>query len=262
MTAPLPEPFAGILDRLVAEARADPRIVGVTIGGSGADGTMDRWSDLDTVIVCADRDAAAAVQAACRDLAARLGPLVNAFTGEHVGEPRLLIALYDPPTIHVDLKVVGLEDLSERVEDGRVTWERDGAVSAACAASPALWPPVDPQWIEDRFWTWVHYLATKIGRGELLEAIDGLALLRSAALGPLIAVRDGRPASGVRRLEQLAPRDAEVLAATIGDHTAAGALQATRAAVDAYLALREHVEVQRYDAAQAAALTSLGALAS
>jgi hypothetical protein len=33
---------------------------------------------------------------------------------------------------------------------------------------------------------WVHYDATKIGRGELFECLDLRAILRSAALAPLI----------------------------------------------------------------------------
>jgi hypothetical protein len=254
------EPYRAVLDRLVAAAGADERIVGVTVGGSAATATMDAWSDLDTVVVCRDHAAAAAVQAESPALAARLGPLVSAFTGEHVGEPRLLIALYAPPPLHVDLKVVALDDLGARVEDGVIAWERDGAVRAAYARTAAAWPPVDPQWIEDRFWVWVHYIGTKIGRGELLEAVDGLALLRQAALGPLVALRDGRPAAGVRRLEQHAPHDAAVLARTIGDHTTAGTLAALRAAVTAYRDLREHVDVHRRTDAEAVSVASLDPL--
>ena len=63
----------------------------------------------------------------------RLGPLLACFTGEHVGEPRLLIALYGPPLLHVDLKFVAERDLDVRVEDGRVLWQRDGALDRALA---------------------------------------------------------------------------------------------------------------------------------
>ena len=46
--------------------------------------------------------------------AAGLGPLLACFTGEHVGEPRLLIALYGPPPVHVDLKFVPVLGLGPR----------------------------------------------------------------------------------------------------------------------------------------------------
>ena len=64
-------------------------------------------------------------------------------------------------------------------------WDRDGEVRHALAAGPAVYPSPDLQWIEDRFWVWVHYAATKIGRGELCEAVDFLEALRRFRLGRL-----------------------------------------------------------------------------
>jgi len=86
-----------------ARSGRELRIVGVTIGGSAVIGAMDEFSDLDFVVVCRD-DAQSDVVSEAHDFARRLGPLLAAFAGEHVGEPRLLIALYGPPLLHVDLK--------------------------------------------------------------------------------------------------------------------------------------------------------------
>jgi hypothetical protein len=155
------------------------------------------------VIVCSDGGGAKVLEDV-HQLAAASGPLLAAFSGEHVGEPRLLIALYGPPLLHVDIKVVELADLAERVEDGVVLWDRDGVVRARMAATPARWPRPDGQWIEDRFWVWIHYGATKIARGELFECLEALSLLRTAALGPLIAAGHGERAQGVRRIEHYA----------------------------------------------------------
>jgi hypothetical protein len=252
------QPLArAVLDALTAAAGADERIVGLTLGGSAASGTMDAYSDLDVVVVCRDGDGPGVV----RDLpalAAGLGPLLSAFTGEHVGEPRLLIALYGPPALHVDVKAIELRDLAARVEDGIVLWERGGGMTSGMAEAPAAWPPVDPQWIEDRFWVWIHYCAAKVGRGELLECLDGLAMLRSLALGPLVSYAAGRRAQGVRRLERDAPEEAIALAATIGDHTRAGCLRALHAAVDAYRRLRPD-GVERRVAAEREAIAYLAA---
>ncbi|NRS94850.1 hypothetical protein DFH40_002566 [Clostridium beijerinckii] len=41
-------------------------------------------------------------------IAESLGTLLSAFTGEHVGEPRLLICLCEPELLHVDLKFVSI----------------------------------------------------------------------------------------------------------------------------------------------------------
>jgi len=206
-----------IVDAGSAAAREDARIVGLTIGGSVASGTVDEFSDLDLVIVCRD-EAHREILAGAREFAARLGPVLAAFTGEHVGEPRLLICLYGPPPFHVDLKFVGLADLSARVEDGLVIWERDGEISAALTDTAAEWPQPDAQWIEDRFWVWIHYGATKLGRGELFECLDMLAYLRSEVFGPLLATIHGHPRSQrVRRVEEYAPTAVPALEATIGD---------------------------------------------
>jgi hypothetical protein len=241
---------------VIAATWADPRIVGLTVGGSAATGTMDEFSDLDFVVVCRNehqpdllRDAPA--------FAAGLGPLLACFTGEHVGEPRLLIALYGPPPVHVDLKFVADRDLDQRVEDGLVLWQRDGALDAALRRAAAAWPRPDPQWIEDRFWVWVHYGAAKLGRGELFECLDVLAALRAIVFGPLIAQASGQRAAGVRRLEQMAPALVPALEATVSDRTPHGCAAALRASAELYRRLRGDAGLVRRTSAEAASLDYL-----
>lgn len=232
-------PFAtSVVDRLLARCAADRRFVGVVLGGSAARGQADEHSDLDLVLVCRDEDHAELL-AATPLLAEDLGPLLASFTGEHVGEPRLLIALYGPPLLHVDLKLVARRDAGSRVEDGLILWERDGAITAARAHVDAAWPMPSPQWIEDRFWVWVHYGATKIARGELFECLDLLAMLRGVVLGPLVAVRAGSRPQGVRRVEAIAPEVVPALAATLGAHDRAACATALQAAVTLYRELRD-----------------------
>jgi Nucleotidyltransferase domain len=246
-----------LVQAVTATTQADPRIVGLTVGGSAATGTMDEFSDLDFVVVCRDehqpdllRDAPA--------FAARLGPLLACFTGEHVGEPRLLITMYGPPPLHVDLKFVADSDLDQRVEDGLIVWQRDDALDAALRRAPPAWPRPDRQWIEDRFWVWVHYGAAKLGRGELFECLDMLAALRSIIFGPLIAQARGHRAAGVRRIEQMAPDLAPALEATVGDHTPRGCAAALRASVALYRQLRgDAAGLVRRTSAEAASLDYL-----
>src|SRR5262245_55590435 len=177
----LPEPHAGFLRGALTRLSEDPRLVGVAAGGSYVTRTMDEFSDLD-LVVAVEPAAYAAVLEDRQRIAGRLGTLLAAFTGEHVGEPRVLICLYGPPLLHVDLKFVALPDAAQRVEDPVVLWERDGRLSAALLAGRAHFPEPDLQWIEDRFWVWVHYVAAKIGRGELFEAHASLALIRNLVL--------------------------------------------------------------------------------
>jgi hypothetical protein len=236
----LPGPAREIVAAVLDAAREDERMLGVTIGGSAVVGSMDEFSDVDFTIVCTDGSHRELLGEA-QDFAARIGQLLVAFTGEHVGEPRLLIALYGPPLLHVDLKFVALSELGTRVEDALVVWDRDGELTLAREAKAAVWPQPDLQWIEDRFWVWIHYGATKLGRGELFECIDTLAALRGLVFGPLLAVLHGQRPQGVRRLERFAPDAVPALKATIGDHTTAGCAAALRASIDLYDTLRERL---------------------
>src|SRR5678816_3323580 len=135
----LPELHREFLLRSIDRLNNDRRIVGVAAGGSFITNSMDEFSDLDLII---------AVEPAHYDeinlermkIAASLGKLLAAFTGEHVGEPRVLICLYEAPLLHVDLKFVSLDDVATRVEDPSVLWERDGRLSSALAQSKAEFP--------------------------------------------------------------------------------------------------------------------------
>jgi predicted nucleotidyltransferase len=255
----VPAPHATFLRGALSRLREDVRLVGVAAGGSYLTGTMDEFSDLDLVV--------AVEPAAYRELmedrhtiAASLGPLLAAFTGEHVGEPRVLICLYGPPLLHVDLKFVALPDVAQRVEDPAVLWERDGRLTSALGTAIASFPAPDLQWLEDRFWVWVHYGAGKIGRGELFEAHDVLAFLRARVLGPLaLQTVKARP-SGVRRLEQVAPSWAGEMQATVARYEPRSCAVALGAAAQMYRALRGAVatrELAVRKEAEAAAMAYL-----
>lgn len=234
---PLPEPHAAFLRSAVVRLKQDSRLAGVAAGGSYLTNSIDEFSDLDLVIAIEPADYEAVLNER-NEIAASIGPLLGAFTGEHVGEPRLLICLYGPPLLHVDLKFISLVDAANRVEDPAVLWERDGRLSAALRSGVPRYPQPAIQWIEDRFWIWIHYGAAKIGRGELFEAIGFLAYLRAEVLGPLsIVVSGGRPA-GVRKLEFAAPILARHMRATVAAYDASACAAALRAAADMYRELR------------------------
>jgi predicted nucleotidyltransferase len=244
--------------RAVAVLSADPRIVGLAAAGSYAEGRMDEFSDLDLLVAVAP-EAFAEVLADRQRLAAQLGPLLVAFTGEHVGEPRLLICLYGPPPLHVDLKFIAVADAAARVDEPVVLWERGTVLSDALRRGEARYPQPDAQWIEDRFWVWIHYAAAKVGRGELFEAHEFLSFLRMTVLSPLGLLRRGLRPAGVRRVEQLAPDLAAELQRAIVARDAAQQLRALSVAVELYRSLRDSGSqpLQRREAAEAVAVAYL-----
>ncbi|WP_210210231.1 hypothetical protein [Microvirga subterranea] len=199
---------------------------------------MDAFSDLDFVVVVSE-DAYPEVLASRTDIARRLGPLLSAFTGEHVGEPRLLICLYGPELLHIDLKFVTMPDLDRLVERPVVLWSRDEAiVEEALDRAEISWPNRDPDWFEARAWIWLHYGAARALRGELFEAIGMLAFFREQVLGPMLHRRAGRPQRGVRRIEAYGLAETRPLAATVARHDVESVKAGLVAATELYLELR------------------------
>lgn len=195
---------------------------------------MDEFSDIDFVIAV---DAAYMEQVSKerQEIAGRLGHLLSSFTGEHVGEPRLLICLYGPPLLHVDLKFVLLDDIAHRVEDPVILWERDNKISEKFKSEQAKFPVTDMQWIEDRFWVWVHYGASKIGRNEIFETIEFISFMRQTVIGPLALMRSGCLPRGVRKIESDAPQYLPQLKQTVAGYDALSCVNALKNIIQLYL---------------------------
>ncbi len=233
MTSILPPTHQRLLDGIQQKLSADSRFTGLLAGGSLIHGGVDEFSDLDLVLVAAD-GAYDAVMAERRTIAEGYGDLLAAFTGEHVGEPRLLICLYGPDLVHVDLKFVMADALTNIIERPRILFDRDGSLAALLDKADVRWPDRELSWFEERFWIWIHYGATKLGRGELFEAIAMLAFIRNQILGPLVYRREGQPQRGARRLEQKFPGDVERLKATLADHDRTSVRAALQSAMAFY----------------------------
>jgi len=226
--------------RVVALLKDDARVIGLAAAGSWITDEIDAFSDLDLVLVT--RDVVAGNKTAMLAYAQQFGRLLNAFTGEHVSEPRLLICLYDDPLLHVDIKFLTLPEFHQRVENPVVLLEKDQQLTNIISNTTAVWPYPDYQWLEDRFWTWVHYCATKLGRGEYFEIMDGLSFLRARVLAPLLQVRNGLLPRGMRRLEtNLPPADLDRLMATVPQYKPVSLLEALRRSIDLYRDLRQEL---------------------
>lgn len=206
-------------------------------GGSWIDGRMDRFSDIDLVVVHKSRTLSLEQK---KILAESSGDLLACFTGEHVNEPRLLICLYNNPMLHVDLKFVYLDDMVSRVEDPVIIWERNSVLTNVLTKSSASFPHPDLQWIEDRFWVWIHYAAAKIGRGEFFETTTFISFIQQTVLGPLALIKNNQLPKGVRKIEMLLPDgDLNLMKSTMAEHNATSCLTALQNTVHCYRMLRE-----------------------
>ncbi|MBL7730969.1 MAG: nucleotidyltransferase domain-containing protein [Chitinophagaceae bacterium] len=234
--------------RAVRIVEKDDNVTGLAVAGSWITDELDEYSDLDLVLVTEEKIAGSKTKMLA--FARKLGELISGFTGEHVGEPRLLICLYDNPLLHVDIKFLTLQEFKERVENPVVLFERNGSLSNIISTTKPEWPRVDFQWIEDRFWTWIHYLATKVARGELFECIDGLCFLRARVLTPLMQVKAKKLPRGVRKAEmQLNLPDLENLKITLPQYDKESVVKAIDNTISIYRSLRrklypDNIELQ------------------
>ncbi len=217
--------------------RNDDNVIGLAAAGSWITDELDEYSDLDLVLVTQQK--IAGDKKKMTGYAHRFGDLLSGFTGEHVGEPRLLVCLYDNPLIHVDIKFLLLPEFEQRVEDPVVLFERDNALTRTIQSTKSAWPSPNFQWIEDRFWIWVHYIASKAGRGEYFDCLSSLDYLRSNVLAPLMQLKNKKQARALRRVEtQLAKPDLENLKITVAQYNRASILKALDNAVSIYKSLR------------------------
>jgi predicted nucleotidyltransferase len=225
------------IDHAITQLKSNSRVCGLAVGGSWITDDIDDFSDLDLIIIAAD-DGYPRVFDERFAITKSLGNNVSCFTGEHVGEPRLLICLFSDPLIHVDIKFVALRDFHERIENPWIAWEVDGVLTEALRQSAPKKLDPNLQWIEDRIWTWIHYGTAKVARGEIFEAVGFLSFLREQVLGPLALNINGKAGRGVRRIEQRLPDFSIKLRKTLPSYEKRDCLDAIRAAAELYIELR------------------------
>jgi len=215
----------------------DDNVIGLAVAGSWLTNEIDEFSDLDLILVT--RQKVSHNKNLMLDYAKSLGDFLSGFTGEHVGEPRVLICLYKNPLLHVDIKFLTLEEFYSRIETPVLLIDKNGQLEEAINNSQARFPYPDYQWIEDRFWIWTHYALLKIGRGEYLEAFDFFGFLRMVVLGPLLHITNNNLPRGVRKVEtELKDEYLNKLKQTIPNYNRQSLLDSLRNAVSLYRQLR------------------------
>lgn len=226
------------LNKAVEVIQKDDSIIGLAVGGSWLTNEVDEYSDLDLALITKEK--VSGDPAKMLHYASSFGKLLSGFTGEHVGEPRLLICLYDDPLLHVDIKFLTFPEFNFRVENPVILHDTDGQLKDVLSRTDAKYPFPGYQWIEDRFWIWIHYATLKIGRGELFEALDFLSFIRMVVLGPLLQVKNADTPRGVRKVKMnLAKEDLEQLKLTIAEYNTVSITAALEATIYLYRELRK-----------------------
>lgn len=233
------------LDNMVNVLKSDSRFLGCTIGGSWITNEFDDFSDLDILIVSNEKDYNEVLNEKS-SIASSFGNFLSGFTGEHFGDSRVLVCMYNNPLLHVDLKFITLSDLSQRIENPEVLYEVDEQLSDIIKnTSPKEAYIVDYQWVEDRFWTWVHYCAVKIARGELFASRAFIDYLGEGVLSPMAKQLEGIDARGFRRIESQLPEFSKELQIILSSHNQKDYLKALLGAVSLYRKLRKKIPSEK-----------------
>lgn len=224
-------------NNVVEIVKKDANVIGLAAAGSWITDELDEYSDLDLILITKKK--IAGDKEKMQDYAISFGNFISGFTGEHVGEPRVLICLYDDPLLHVDIKFLTLPEFFDRIENPVVLFERDNQLTEIIKTTKAEWPQPDYQWIEDRFWTWVHYIAGKAARGEYFECLDALGFIRAKVLAPLLQIKNKTNVTGVRKVEtKLSLPDMENLKITVAQYNKTSIIKALDNSVSVYRMLR------------------------
>ncbi len=107
----LPDLHRSFAEQLKLKLQSDSRIHALLAGGSFIHGGFDQYSDLDFVVVV-DPLYYDEIMATAYGVRRNARPSAACFHREHVGEPRLLICLFGPQLLHVDMEFITLDMLT------------------------------------------------------------------------------------------------------------------------------------------------------
>lgn len=155
-------------------------ITAAFIGGSGASGGMDFYSDLDLGFLCDNQEIREKVWSKRFDWA--LPPWFHRMDADHI-KPHFIIYLFEPH-IHVDFLFYTTQDLpTQEAGPFTVAFDKENTLEKwiidvnQSIEFKADWSNVIHE--EERFWTWTHYFWCHAGRGESYDCAANFELLRS-----------------------------------------------------------------------------------
>ena len=251
------QPSAEFLNRTVSLAEKDPRIVGVAL--HQASDQEKEFTNTELVLVC-QPEAFEEITADFIGVAEALGPLLQAYEQPKGEGEKELTCLYDEPLQRVDLRLLPLDNLSE-IHHPSVLWDREDQLRLALSARRDPATSLDLQWMEDRFWLWLHSAATALKEGAVFEAHHLMSCMRSRILAPLVLKKEGlSPAGGLHELEKTDGENLSSLRATVPLYDARSCEISLREAAKLYVDLREtlaSVDLVRHRRAEMAVMRHL-----
>jgi hypothetical protein len=196
------------------QLKDDPRFMGMAIGGSWIDHKLDEYSDLDIYLIMVE-DFNPKIEEK-RAILEAFGKILCFYTNTNDENVTVSLFNFEPLLLHVDCKWIHLDGFRKRVENPTIIFEHGKLLSDCIDNYPSEgYELPDLNLNEMHFWTWVHYILSKIGRGEIFEAHGYLCEVRNYCLGPMILQKNGMSARRLRHLEKLPDDDLQKVLKTI-----------------------------------------------
>lgn len=168
-----------VLQSILEHFYALPDVSGALLSGSTAAGNMDPHSDLDVGIVFADDDSRERVWQ--QRWQWEIAPWFHRFDADHV-KPHFVIYLFEPG-VKADICLYTQDDLpGEGGAPYAIAWDvtrrlREHVAKANAAQKPRVdWSNAVHQ--DERFWSWMFYIATHVARGEYYTCATDFYMLR------------------------------------------------------------------------------------
>ena len=179
-------------EKLIEAARADARISGGAVTGSGATGALDPWSDIDLAFGVRD---ATQIPAVMKDFTALMARAHGALHTLDVPSGSWIYRVFLlPSTLQVDLAFAPEAEFGARARSFRLAFGK-----AAELPDPA--PPSADSWI-GMAWLYALHARSSIARGKPWQAEYMISGMRDQVLA-LACLRHGLPTKEARGIDRL-----------------------------------------------------------
>ena len=180
------------LKRWVAYISGVEGFVGVLAHGSSTTGQADAFSDID--LICVTEPEWRPSGEDLEEIVSGVGGLVICKRVGIGGAGGVYFCLFEPGFLRVDMMFSSLASLGGLAQRPDFVWDgSQGRIAAKLRDEEFRSPQLDNDDLDHRFWLCVEQATRRLARGEYLEVLDVLAVLRRNFLGPMLFRRANLP---------------------------------------------------------------------
>ena len=211
-----PESRQEMLDRVLTALKADERIIGVLIVGSGAVGFDDDLSDIDLCIVCPD-DQTLTIYKDWRERFEKLLPVIGCSPVTYSPTSHLYALLLDG-FLELDAGFISIGSLTAKKERWKVAFDRSGRIKEIMQRTWAerREPDIRTEYLRraSGIWHVIMHVGQAIMRGHPWKALYYLEIIRTRTI-ELACLRLGLNAGHYRQADCLSAEFLDALRTTL-----------------------------------------------